>query len=150
MPIKTFHVFKNINGLSKMHKCFKKIPRLWPILSSLNCMSGNLSEYADFFLKCKAKTCKSNIRGTSHILLKLKSPFTVPSTSILVTIDVSSFYTVIDHEESTDTCYKKLETNNNRTLQSNTLMSCILLKFPSFVILFIHKKEDINGYLNSW
>ena len=42
--------------------------------------------------------------------MKLKSLFTVPSSSILVTMDVNSLYTNIDQEEGSDACYKKLET----------------------------------------
>ena len=82
------------------------------------------------------------------MLFKLQSLFTIPSTSILGTMDVKSLYTNIDQEEGTDACYKKLETHNNRT--ENILKSCIPLKFSSFVVLFIYKKEHIIVYLNGW
>ena len=50
--------------------------------------------------------------------MKLKSLFTAPSTSILVTMDVNSLYTNIDQEEGSDACYKKLETQKNKSAPS--------------------------------
>ena len=98
-------------GLSKIHKFFEKFSLLKPIVSAFNYISASLSEYVDSFLKYQAKTCKSYIRDASDVLLKLKSLSAIPSTSkyILVTMDINSLYTNIDHEEGADACYKKLE-----------------------------------------
>ena len=94
-------------GITKIHQFFEKFPPLRPIVSGFNCILASLSEYVDSFLKYQAKTCKSYIRDTSDFLLKLKSLSAIPSTSILVTMDVNSLYTNIDHEEGADACYKK-------------------------------------------
>ena len=118
-------------GLPKIHKFFEKFPPIRPVVSGFNCISASLSEYADSFLKYQAKTCKSYIRDNSDFLLKLKSLSAIPSTSILVTMDVNSLYTNIDHEEGADACYKKLETRKNKTVPSNTLKNCILLILKS-------------------
>ena len=82
--------------------------------------------------------------------MKLKSLSTIPSTSTLVTMDVNSLYTNIDHKEGTDACYKKLKTRKNNTVQSNTLKSCILLILKSDIFRFcntfhIQKKGTAIG-----
>ena len=96
-----------------MHKCFEKIPSLRPTISGFNCVSGNLPEYAESLLKYQAKTCKSYIRDTSGFLLKRKSLSTAPSTSILVTKDVSNLYINMDLKESGDVCNKMLKAQKN-------------------------------------
>ena len=137
-------------GLPKIHQFFEKFPPLGPIVSGFNRMLASLWEYVDSFLKYQAKTCKSNIRDTSDFLMKLKSLSTIPSTSTLVTMDVNSLYTNIDHKEGTDACYKKLKTRKNNTVQSNTLKSCILLILKSNIFRFcntfhIQKKVTAIG-----
>ena len=75
-----------------MHKCFEKISSSRLAVSGFNLVSANLSECAGILLKYQAKTCKSYIRDNSDFLLKLQSLSTVPSTSILVTVDVNDIY----------------------------------------------------------
>ena len=94
-------------GLPKIHKFFEKFLPVRPIVPGFNCISASLSEYVDSFLKYQAKACKSYIRDTSDFLLKLKSLSAIPSTSILVTMDVNSLYTNIDQEEGANACSKK-------------------------------------------
>ena len=126
-------------GLPKIHKHFEKFPPLRPIVSGFNCISANLSEYLDSYLKFQAQNCKSYIRDTSDFLLKLKSLTTIPSNSILVTMDVTSLYTNIDHEEGAEACYRKLETRKNKTIPSITLKKCILLILKSNIFQFCQK-----------
>ena len=54
------------------------------------------------------------IRNTSDFLWKLKSLSTIPSSSILVTMDANSIYTNIDPEEGVDDCYRKLKTHTKK------------------------------------
>lgn len=82
------------HGLGKIHICFEKFPPLRPIVLGKNCISANLSEYVCSFLKYQAKTCKPHVRDVLgdilDFVLKIKSLSFVPSTSILVTLDVTS------------------------------------------------------------
>ena len=41
------------------------------------------------------------------VIMDVKSPYTIPLTSMLVIMDVKSPYTNIDHEEGAVACYKK-------------------------------------------
>ena len=108
-------------GLPKIHKLFLSFPPLRPIVSGYNSISSNLSEYLDSYLKFQARLCKSFIRDTNDFLTKLKSIKNIPKNSIFVTMDVSSLYTNIDHEEGAQACYEKLETRSNKTVPSTTL-----------------------------
>ena len=96
-------------GLPKIHKQFNNVPPLQPIVSGYNSCTSRLSEYIDSYLKYQAQRCKSYIRDTKDFLNKLKSITNLPSNSILVTMDVSSLYTNIDHEEGAQACYESLE-----------------------------------------
>ena len=137
-------------GLPKIQKLFEKYPPLRPVVSGFNWISASLSEYVGSFLKYQAKICYSCIRDTSGFLLKLKSLSAMSSTSILATMDINNLCTNIDHKESADACYKKLETCKNKTVSSNTLKNCILLILKCNIFRFcntfhIQKKGTAMG-----
>ena len=81
--------------------------------------------------------------------MKLKSLFTVPSSSILVTMDVNSLYTNIDQEEGSDACYKKLETHKNKSAPSKTLKDCILLILKSNISVLWYSSSTKKGDMGS-
>ena len=116
-------------GLPKIHKSFTNFPPLRPIVSNINSCTRRISEFLDSFLKYQARRCASFVRDTKHFLQKLeelkKSP--LPKNSILVTMDVASLYTNIDHEEGAEACFAKLEQRKNKKVPSRTLKSMILL-----------------------
>ena len=116
-------------GLPKIHKSFTKFPPLRPIVSNIESCTRRISEFLDSFLKYQARRCASYIRDTKHFLQKLEelNKSDIPDGSILVTMDVASLYTNIDHEEGADACYDKLETRKNKTITSKMLKSLILL-----------------------
>ena len=96
-------------GLPKIHKIFDSFPTLRPIVSGFNSCTCNLSKFLDSFLKFQAQQCKSYIRDTKDFLMKLSLIKNIPENSFLVTMDVSSLYINIDHEEGAETGFKKLE-----------------------------------------
>ena len=116
-------------GLPKIHKSFITFPPLRPIVSNIESCTRRISEFLDSFLKYQARLCASYIRDTKHFLQKLEelNKSDIPDGSILVTMDVASLYTNIDHEEGADACYDKLETRKNKTITSKMLQSLILL-----------------------
>ena len=97
------------SGLPNMHKIFHPFPPLRLAVSGLNSCTCNLSKFVDSFWKFQARKCKSYIRDNKVFLIKLLSIKNIPENSFLVTIDVSSLYTNIDHEEGAEACLKKLE-----------------------------------------
>ena len=86
-------------GLPKIHKIFDSFPPLRPIVSGFNSCTCNLSKFVDSFLKSQAQQCKSYIRDTKDFLMKLSLIKKIPENSFLVTMDVSSLYTNIDHRK---------------------------------------------------
>ena len=108
---------------------FKIFLPLRPVVSGFKCISASLSEYVDYFLIYQAKTCKSCIRDTSDLLLKLKSLSTIPSTFILVTIYVNSLYTYIDYEEGADAIWSISPVFIGQLPSSRLLLKSLVLKW---------------------
>ena len=93
-------------GLPKIYKTFDLFPPLRPIVSGFNSCTWNLSKFVDSTLKFQAQKCKSYTRGTKDFPIKLSSIKNIPGKSFLVTINVSSLYTNIDHEVGAEICLK--------------------------------------------
>ena len=92
-----------------MRKIFDLFPPLRPIVCGFDSCTCNLSKFVDSFLKFQAQKCNTNIRDTKDFLIKLSSVKNIPENSFLITINVSSLYTNIDHEERAEACFQKLE-----------------------------------------
>ena len=123
-------------GLPKIHKTFSDFPPLRPIVSAYNSCTSRLSEYLDSFLKFQAKRCKSYIGDTKEFLNKLNNIKTCPDNSILVTMDILSLYTNIDHEEGATACFEVLEKRKNKKIPSLLLKRLILTVLKSNVFRF--------------
>jgi hypothetical protein len=123
-------------GLPKIHKTFKSFPPLRPIVSGFNSCTARLSEYLDTFLKFQAQRCKSYLRDTTDFLSKLETIKQLPENSILVTMDVASLYTNIDHEEGAQACFEKLKRRKNKKISPNLLKKLISLVLKSNVFRF--------------
>ena len=114
-------------GLPKIHKIFDLFPPLRPIVSGFDFCTYNLSKFVDSFLTFQAQKRKSYIRDTKDFLIKLSSIKNIPANSFLVTMDVSSLYTNIDHEKGAEACFKKLEERKNKSIRSIVIKSLILM-----------------------
>ena len=123
-------------GLPKIHKIFDLFPPLRPIVSGFDSCTCNLSKFVDSFLKFQAQKCKSYIRDTKDFLIKLSSIKNIPANSFLVTMDVSSLYTNIDHEEGAEACFKKLEERKNKSIPSIVIKNLILMILKSNAFRF--------------
>ena len=125
-------------GLPKVHKLFKKFPPLRPIVSHIGSCTHRLSEFLDAFLKFQARLSSSFIRDTKHFLQKIEAikQRGIPDGSILVTMDVTSLYTNIDHEEGAEACYESLERRKKKSIPSAVLKSLILLVLKSNAFRF--------------
>eukprot|EP00111_Clytia_hemisphaerica_P014752 TCONS_00043472-protein len=123
-------------GLPKLHKNFSKFPPLRPIVSGFSSCSNRLSEFLDGFLKYQAQKTNSYIRDTKDFLVRLADLPSLPSNTILVTMDVASLYTNIDHEEGANACFDHLEQRNKKSISSSYLKKLILLVLRSNVFRF--------------
>lgn len=123
-------------GLPKIHKTFFTSPPLRPIISGFNSCTANLSKYLDSFLKFQARKCESYIRDTKDFLIKINNISNLPKDCTLITMDVSSLYTNIDHLEGAEACYEALEKRKNKTVPSILLKKLILIVLKSNVFRF--------------
>ena len=126
-------------GLPKIHKIFDSFPPLWLIVSGFNSCTCNLLKFVDSFLKFKAQKCNSYIRDTKDFLIKLSSLKNISENSFLVTTDVSSLYTNIDHEEGAEACFKKLEERKNKSIPSIGIKNLILMILSDLAMNIIGK-----------
>ena len=127
-------------GLPKIHKIFQKFPPLRPIVSHVNSSTRRLSEFIDSFLKRQAQLAASFVRDTKHFLQKLEEikKEKLPDGAILVTMDVRSLYTNIDHDEGVQACVEKLEQRKRKSIPSSTLGALIFLVLKSNAFRFGH------------
>lgn len=94
--------------LPKIHK--PNIPGR-PIISGCDSPTEKLSIFVDHYLKTLVPSIPSYIRDTNHFLQTIFSlPTPLPENTILVTIDVTSLYTNIPHEEGIAASLKALST----------------------------------------
>ena len=75
-----------------------------PIISSNGHPTGRISEVVDYHLKPLVQTLPSFTKDNTHFLLQLQKLGPLPDNAILVTLDVSSLYTNIPHNEGIDAC----------------------------------------------
>ena len=82
-----------------------------PIVNSIGSITERLSEYVDENIKSLAKLIPSYIKDTTHFIT-LINDITVEENDLLVTIDISSLYTNIIHEEGLEAMRSWMIENN--------------------------------------
>ena len=123
-------------GLPKIHKHFEKFPPLRPIVSGYNTCTNRLSENLDSFLKYQAQRAHSYVHDTKDFLNHLSKVKNLPTNSSLITMDVGSLYTNIDHEEGANACFHHLEKRHFKSIPSCLLKRLILLVLESNTFRF--------------
>ena len=109
--------------LPKLHKV--GIPGR-PIVASNGCPTENISRFVDYHLQPLTTRIPSYVRDTTDFLNKLRELPPLPSGSLLVTLDVSSLYTNIPHDEGIKACEEALDTRIDQSLPTEDL--CHLIK----------------------
>ena len=93
----------------KIHKPTIPVPGR-PIVSSCGSPTERISEYVDYHLQPLVAKTPSYLKDTTDFLQKLSTLTDLPPGCILVTLDVSSLYTNIPHDEGMAACKKALQT----------------------------------------
>ena len=101
--------------LPKIHKPLEKWPVLnmppgRPIISDCSSESYKVAEYIDHFLQPLATKHESYLKDTSDFLNKLKR-VKINENSLIVTMDVESMYTNIDHDSGLAAVKKAFQNN---------------------------------------
>ena len=132
------HTYKYLHSTNTRPARFYLLPKIHkpgnlgrPIISSIEAPTEKISHFVDFHLHPLVETIPSYVKDTTHFLQKIDSMGTLPSNTILVTLDVSSLYTNIPHEEGISTCAEVLATRQTEdppTHDLTTLVATILRK----------------------
>ena len=74
----------------------------------IECHTSEISRFVDHHLQPVVKQIRSHIKDTNHFINKVNN-FFVPVNSVLVTMDVRSFYTSIPNNEGIAATKKKYD-----------------------------------------
>ncbi|KAL9972935.1 hypothetical protein ACROYT_G019335 [Oculina patagonica] len=99
-----------------------------PIVSSNSHPTERISHFVDYHLKPLVQNTDSFIKDTTHFLNKLKQLGRLPQNALLVTLDVSSLYTNIPHNEGINACRQFLDTRDRNTITVGTEKICDLIR----------------------
>ena len=86
-----------------------------PIVSSNSHLTERISQFVDYHINPLVPTLESHIKDTTDILNKPSNLGNLPNNAILVTLDVSSLYTNIPHNQRFDACRHFLDTPPYKT-----------------------------------
>ena len=100
-----------------------------PIVSSNSYPTERISHFADHHLQPLVHKLPSFVKDTNDFLNKLQTIGNLPANSLLVTLDVSSLYTNIPHNEGINACDYFLCTRSHPTIPTGTLCDLIIIRF---------------------
>ncbi|XP_071138406.1 uncharacterized protein [Mytilus edulis] len=109
------HIDKDTIGYSKPEKAKPDRLYLLPKIHKVNnpgrpIVSGNglptekISEFVDFHLRSYVENLTSHIQDITDYLRKMESMNPLPLETLLVTLDVTSLYTKIPHDDRIQSC----------------------------------------------
>ena len=103
-------------------------------MSSCGAPTERISEYVDFHLQPLVAKTPSYLKDTTDFLQKLAALPALPLGCILVTLDVSSLYTNIPHNEGMAACKKALQTRPSQAPPTQDLLQMMeqILTMNSF------------------
>ena len=99
-----------------------------PIASSNSHPTERFSQFVDHHLKPLVQTTQSFIKDTTHFLNKLEQLGQLPPNGLLVTLDVSSLYNNIPHNEGITACRHFLDTRDRNSTAVGTESLCDLIR----------------------
>ena len=127
--------------LPKIHKKNVPVPG-GPITNAIGCATSTIAELVNFQLQPFVEKLKSYIKDTTDFLNKLEKIGTLPEDAILVTMDVSSLYTNIPHNEGINAAAQTLEED-----ESFTGSTRVIIKFLSLVLNLNNFSFNDQNYL---
>ena len=93
-----------------------------PVISNSGYYTENISAFLEFHLKPLAQKVKSYVKDTNDFLRKIASLPPFPDDIILCTIDVVGLYPNILHDEGLIVLRKSLESSEDKTISTDSLM----------------------------
>ena len=100
-----------------------------PITNAINSPTSSIAEFVDYQLEPMVHNLKSYIEDTTDFLTKLETIKKVPEGAILVTMDVTSLYTNIPHNEGINAATLACEENDSIPTSTR-----VITKFLSLIL----------------
>ena len=91
--------------------------------------TSKISKFVDYHIQTLAKELPSYVKDNTDFINKIKDIGPLPSNSYLVTMDVSSLYTNIPHNERLHDLREKLDLRQNKSVSTKVLVTLMTLIF---------------------
>jgi hypothetical protein len=128
----TEKVFKHLSPLGSrtprfyfLPKIHKKVVKGRPIISGNGCPTEKISQFVDEHIKHIVPLLPSYIKDTTDFVKMIESLPTVCKNAVLVTMDVSSLYTCIPHDEGIKAVAEFHQKYKQGTLSTESLCSLL-------------------------
>ena len=121
-------------GLPKIHKSFKKIPPLRPIVAQCNSMLTPITKFIDHVLQPLSQSYLDYLQNSTSLVGILEN-LQIPDEAILVTIDVESLYPSIPQGECINIIYDEMQANRH-----------LMLFDPNLIIKLLHNNITNNFF----
>ena len=122
-----------------------------PICSGFSSCTSEIAQFLDAFLKPLAQSNPSYVKDTSDFIQKIESvvaPNVTPSKTFLATMDVSSLYPNINHQEGINAFKSALDTRQNKLIPSSSpcdlLMTVLNFNTMKFGERFFHQVKGTS------
>lgn len=119
------HPFPRISPFYLLPKIHKPSVPGRPIVSGIDSPTDRISHVLDRILRPYVARLPSHIKDTRDFLCKLQSLGPLHDDDIMVTIDVSSLYTSIPHEEGIESVRQTLDQDRNLPIPLPTILELV-------------------------
>ncbi|XP_052259228.1 uncharacterized protein LOC127863640 [Dreissena polymorpha] len=123
-----------------------------PIVSAKSHPTERISEFVDYHLRPHVVKLPSYVKDTTDYLTKASSD-TLPSDTLLVSMDVESLFSNIPHEEGIEACKHAWETRNIKDPSTKTLVDLLtlIMKCNNFEFIgYITSKYKVQQWELKW
>ena len=121
--------------LPKIHKGLSDVVGR-PVISNCGTATEHISEFLDFHLNPLGSKTKSFVKDTNHFLSLLAKLGEIPDNALLCTADVVGLYPNIPHGEVLEAMRKALDTRQNPSISTESIVSLGKLVLDSNVFEF--------------
>ena len=98
-----------------------------PVVSSINCHTTNISKYVDYHLQPIVKQIPSYVKDTNDFINKFNAVKSVPKSSYLITMDVTSLYTNIPNAEGISAVKRSFDNYSKKTTSTKVITTFLAL-----------------------
>jgi hypothetical protein len=121
-------------GIPKIHKPFNYLPHMRPIVAQSNSPLLPTAKFIDHALQPLAQSYDDYIQNSTSLILRLQTMH-IPSTAVLVTVDVESLYPSIPQTECLKIVYEQMLERRH-----------LIIVNPNLIIQLLHMNVNYNYF----